>query len=208
MGTYFDEQYQSSLMSILKSFTEKIDEISSVATIAQNTSELLKAELNQTQEKVKELELKIDDQEQRSRNACLLFHGIDEDDEEDTDRQIIVICSKHLNIEIDINSITRSHRLGPIRMPGIETRRQRKEVRARPIIVRFNNFRERQKIFSAKKRLKGKRISVTENLTKMRMELLKKANTKFGKGNCWTQEGRIFTKINGSFIVISSDADL
>ena len=51
-------------------------------------------------------------------------------------------------------------------------------------------------IFYSKEKLKGKGIVITESLTKFRYNIYREALTKFGKGNVWTNEGRILTKIN------------
>ena len=196
-------------LSEFKPLTEKLEELESYSEVCKSTSQLLRSDLDKAQEKIKELELKIDDQEQRSRNQCLLFHGIPEDDNEDTDVQIIEMCSEHLNMDLNISAIERSHRLGPRRQSKKpSTRNNRKDDKPRPIIARFSSYRDRQSLFSIKKKLKGKNISITENLTKSRLDLLKKANDKYGKGKCWSQEGRIFTKIGNNFKVISSEDDL
>ena len=38
-------------------------------------------------------------------------------------------------------------------------------------------------------------MTITENLTRLRYDLYKRALQKFGKGNVWTMEGRIMYKI-------------
>ena len=190
----------------LQIMSKKYEEIESIAIVSKATSEALRSELVNANSRIKELEGKMDDQEQRSRNQCLLFHGITECEGEDTDEQVIKLCDKHLNVNLQLDSIARSHRLGPRRQAGRNTRS--KPEKPRPIIVRFSNYRVRQQIFTIKKKLKGKAFSISENLTKRRMDLLNKCNEKFGKGKCWTQEGRIITKINNSFLSILSEEDL
>ena len=86
--------------------------------------------------------------------------------------------------------------------------REVKKMNSRPIIVRFSNFRTRQEVFFSKKKLKGDSVSITENLTAKKIDLLKKANAKFGKGKCWSSEGRIFTKSGVDLIHIASVDDL
>ena len=49
---------------------------------------------------------------------------------------------------------------------------------------------------------------ITENLTAKRYGLLKKCFAKLGKGNVWTYDGRITTKVNNSYFVISNELDL
>ena len=51
------------------------------------------------------------------------------------------------------------------------------------------------KVFKSKK-LKGKNISITENLTGHRMSILNEAREKFGFMNVWTYDGQILYKDN------------
>ena len=68
--------------------------------------------------------------------------------------------------EITHLDIDRSHRLG---------NRKLDKSKPRPIIIKFSRHNVRARIFKNKRKLKGKRTSVTESLTKTRMEKLEKA---------------------------------
>ena len=68
--------------------------------------------------------------------------------------------------EITHLDIDRSHRLG---------NRKLDKSKPRPIILKFSRYNVRARIFKNKRKLKGKRTSVTESLTKTRMEKLEKA---------------------------------
>ena len=61
---------------------------------------------------IKELENKIDRQEQYSRQHCVLIHGIAENKEENTDQQAIDFIIDNLDTKIDEIDIDRSHRIG------------------------------------------------------------------------------------------------
>ena len=76
------------------------------------------------------------------------------------------------------------------------------------LILRFNSFRKRQEVFKAKRSLKGKKVSLLENLTKQRYEIYKAAVTKYGRDKVWTNEGRTLTKVNNTLLVINSLHDL
>ena len=52
----------------------------------------------------------------------------------------------------------------------------------------------RSKVYRSKKNLKGKNVFITENLTKLRMGLQKKAIEDYGKENVWSMEGRIYAR--------------
>ena len=99
----------------------------------------------------------LDRQEQYSRRNRLLIHGIDEENQENIDEVVINVLKK----EMDEEDIDRSHCLG---------NRKPDKSKPRPIIIKFSRYNVRAKIFKNKRKLKGKQISVTESLTKTRME--------------------------------------
>ena len=102
------------------------------------------------------MEAQVDKQPQYSRRNCLLFHGIKEEKDEDTDRIIINTVEEEMGIEILPIDLHRSHRIG-------NPNSKKKE---RPIIVKFEGYNSRHNIFKNKKLLKGKGVSVTESLKK------------------------------------------
>ena len=156
-------------------------------------------------DRLKSLTRAVDDQEQRSRNMCLLFHGIVETEDEDTDQHVINTIKNELEIEMGVGDIQRSHRLGQVR-----TQRSTRAAkpRPRPIIMRFSDYRKRREVFTTKRKLKGKAVSITENLTQTRLELLKAATEKYGKGNAWTVDGRITIIIGKKKSVITCHEDM
>ena len=52
---------------------------------------------------------KLDDIEQYSRRNCLLFTGIVEKDDENTDQLILDTCRESMGIELSLQDIDRSH---------------------------------------------------------------------------------------------------
>ena len=129
-----------------------------------------------------------------------------EGNSENTDDLVVAVINNDLGIDITVHEIERSHRLGPI-----NNRRNLRSARVnpRPIILRFNSFRKRQKVFKAKWSLKGKKVSLSENSTKQRYEIYKAAVTKYGRDKVWTNEGRrTLTKVNNTLLVINSLHDL
>ena len=61
----------------------------------------------------------------------------------------------------------------------------------RPIIVTFVRYIDRRYVFTNQKRLKGKNMSITKTLTKIRMSALKEARNKFGYSSVWTADKKI-----------------
>ena len=93
-----------------------------------------------------------------------------------------------MDIEIFTDDLDRNHRIG-------KTKDNNKH--RRPIIVKFASHNDKHKVFRNKKRLKGKKISITESLTKTRMAKLNEARDVFGFTNVWTSDGRILYKQDG-----------
>ena len=55
--------------------------------------------------------------------------------------------------------------------------------------------------------LKNQNVLISENLTKSRYLLYKECIVKLGKGNVWTNEGRITTRINNRYVTINNVGD-
>ena len=145
----------------------------------------LRKDVNDMAGIIDNLSLGLDRQEQYSRRNCLLLHNIPETSNENTDDLVIKTVNEELLEAITINEIDRSHRLGKSQAGKI-----------RPVIVKFARYHTRNKIFRKKKLLKGKQVSITENLTKRRMAELKEAREKHGFHDVWTSDGKILYKDN------------
>ena len=125
-------------------------------TSAQETG-TLQARVSDVDNENVRLQDETDSLEQYRRRNCLVFHGIPEN-EKDTTEAMVRICESKLGLPIDRNYIDRSHRLG--RMTG-ETSQN-----PRAVIVKLTSYAPRNCIFMAKRKLKGNKIEVTENLTR------------------------------------------
>ena len=165
----------------------------SVSFLSQNYDSLKQEILSLTakntaiEKTAENLSLQLDSNEQHNRNQCLLLHGVPESDKE-TPAQCKTLFTQHvankLNTDIHESYIVRAHRLGQRKTNG----------KPRPLIARISSFELRSHIFFNKKLFKGSSMSITENLTKRRMNEKAKAERVYGETNVWTREGRIYAK--------------
>ena len=95
---------------------------------------------------------------------------------------------EHLNVELSVKDLDRSHRIGKSNSKSKRT----------PPIVKFISCNDRRRIFNNKKRLKGTRVSITRSLTARRMRQFKNARDQFGFNNMWSIDGRIVSKNRSS----------
>ena len=97
-----------------------------------------------------ELKKHCDEQVQRCRNYCLLFHGVEGKNNEDTDNLVLGIINTNLGVKFSLDDIQRSHQLGP--KTNRRTTRSAKPS-SRLIIFKISNYRKRQQVFKSKRKL-------------------------------------------------------
>jgi len=145
-----------------------------------------KTTTNELRNQIKKANEKIDDLEQYSRRNCLLVHGIEEVQNENTTDVAVNSLVIRLNLNITADDIDRSHRIGKRELQSEE-----ETPKTRPIIVKFVSYARRAAVFSAKRHLKGTGISVTESLTPRRMDILRAAKDSTKIDSVWSMDGRI-----------------
>ena len=123
-------------------------------------------------------------------------------EKEDTDKIVIDIAEKWLDIQLDIGKIDRMHRLKVKGAQGMP----------HPTIVKFCNYHDQESMYRAERKLKGTRITITEHLTRRRYKLFKLAKEAFVVRNVWTLDGKIFTNkgvdAEGRRYLIQSESDI
>lgn len=153
-------------------------------TIQHNKEALVQheTELNKHNEEIKilrntinKLESRLEEQEQYSRRTSLRFNNVsvhtntngDVIKPIDTDSLVLGICKNKLKVDLKLHDIGRSHPIGDIRDGKTST------------IVRFLSYRQRQMVYSNKRKLKNNpdKTFIAENLTKHRYDLLNRLNT-------------------------------
>ena len=116
-----------------------------------------------------------------------------------------------------VEDIDRSHRLGTPPSSGESSDRHPSQQRRRPrnIIMKFTNYRIREKIYSSRKELRksssGTPLYINESLTKERSSLFWKIRKaiKDKDHQVWTQDGVIVVKPpNGRRIKVTRESDL
>ncbi|XP_039290323.1 uncharacterized protein LOC120352681 [Nilaparvata lugens] len=104
---------------ILQRISKEVNQaVSEAFSFFQSELDRLQGENNELRQRMaaieKETELKIDDLQQYGRRTCLRFFGIPETKGESTDQIVQRVCKEKLNVELKIDNIHRTHRVGPI----------------------------------------------------------------------------------------------
>ena len=93
----------------------------------------------------------------------MLVQGLSENTLENTEDLVITMFKYETDIKFFLDDFDRSHRIG---------KKNNEPNKIISVIVKFMRYKDRDKIFRNKKWLKGKKMSVTESLTGLRMRSL------------------------------------
>ena len=145
-----------------------------------------------------------DRNEQYSRKDSLRISGIPVSENESNEQleQKIINIAKIAGVDLKNEEISVAHRLKKDRKGGV------------PTIIKFTSRKSKEKVFSAKKNLKGKddmsEIYITEDLTRLRFRTLLSAKRCEDFKSISTKNGKIFVWRNGerSPVSIESPYDL
>jgi len=127
-------------------------------------------QIKQNEEKMKHVNSEVEELAQYSRRNCLLIHGIPYVKGEDTDKVVLNFLKKKLDIELEDNLIDRSHRLKSVTAT---------KNGPKPIIVKFVTHNDKDWVYHNKKKLKNQEYLITESLTSVRLQSMKKLKEEY-----------------------------
>lgn len=153
-------------------------------------------EISKKDKEIVNLKERLEEQEQYSRRNNLRIFGVEETRNENTDELVVKVAAQ-IGVSIEQSQIDRSHRIG-----------KRDSKKPRPIIVKFIGYAPRRTMFTAKKGLKGTGITIREDLTAQRLELLKRAVEAYYQENVWSNDGVIMVKAGTEKCRLKSFSDL
>lgn len=178
---------------LITKYMDKIAEKDNEIKALQETIALLKSDKDKLE---KDVDHKFDEYEQYGRRNAVRIRKVAFDDipsvtlfngkvVKDTDSYVRSLCADKLKVDIPQEGISRSHLTG------------KPQDGKCTIIVKFGTYNLRARVFSAKRKLKGSSILITEDLTRNRQKIVGAllAARKQGKINSvWTTDGRIYFK--------------
>ena len=206
--SYTSEKIQDLLKAELSKYLQSTafqDSLSQALTSAINdaveaATKPLQEKINALESQLTQLKEKCNDNEQYSRRCNIRTTGIEENDREDSYNKVIDFCDKELGVKIDPKEIDRAHRVG-----------RPENGRHRSMIVKLKSFRVKLQVMMNKRKLKGKKIFVNEDLTSLNQDLYMLARNECrDKGLVYTRDGVIFLKrrADGNILRIRRRGDL
>lgn len=189
------------LVSELLNDTVFLDTIAK--SVAEKVNEQLTTKINKLESKISDIQIenedlrcKIDYLEQNEKSCSLRLYGMNEDNNINLKHEVEDIFSSKLGHDV---KIIECYRAG---------KRQNSQKKPRVIIMKFENTFHRNLVFSAKKKLKGTKLVLMEDLTKARYNLMMYAKDKIGQKNVWSTGGNIYTMVNNKKVHIRTESDV
>lgn len=176
---------------------EKFDIINEKINKWNENMEGIKKTIENNSTRIDLIEKRIDINEQYSRLNNLRIYGIKESEEENVETLILSLFKNKMDVELLSGDIDKCYRLGEF-----------KENNSRPILVRFVTFKARSEVYINKKKLKKTGFVIREDLTKYRLDLVKKAANKVESKNVWTMNGKVFIMYRKQKKIIECYEDL
>lgn len=159
------------------------------------TSEL-ETKINNIQSENEELRFRIDNMEQKLKLDQLRLYGVKEENDANLKQYVEETLSSKLGLNINLLECYRAGK------------HQKSTNTPRVIKVKFENSKQRNLVFSGKRKFKGCNIVIAEELTRTKYELLMFAKEKLGKKKVWSTGGKIYTMINNKKVLLKNEEDI
>ena len=78
----------------------------------------------------------------------------------------------------------------------------------RAVLVEFVSVNKRSEVLKCRKLLKGSKISIKEDLTQYRLQLLTAAIAKFSSKNAWCLHGNVYVKNSGGAHRVQNESEM
>ena len=144
--------------------------------------------------KVNQLEAKVDDYEQEAKLDSLLFNGLKQNPSQNLNPAI-----NHILDQMGLSSIANSD-IVSVHWFCLGSINSQRPDKVAPVLVKFRSKDIASTVFKVKKNLANSRIFVSENLTKKKCKLLNVARDKFGNRCVWSDQGRDF--VHFSLVIV------
>lgn len=191
-------EYDDKLTKLASSSSVGVVDINSLSQDFANFKNFVWKALSLLKNQTELLSLSIERHEAFLRRNVLLIHGIPEDQQETLISQVSSIFCKQMGMtEFSHSSIEVCHRLGA------------HKGKARPVLLRFRELRQKELVWANKTSLKGSGLTISEFLTKSKHQLFMEARKAFGVNKCWTSNSKIILMLpDKDRVTIEQMADL
>lgn len=200
--SFIDEISQKVIDAVTNLLENKIVKIEEAVAELKNKNEKLESKILELQNNLIITECnkpnieEVDRLDQATRTCNLRIFNVKEYATEHLKDEVKKLC-KRISVEIAQDDILLCYRVG-----------ETQENKNRGIFLKLRDVNIKQRIYRNKKLLKGTGIVIKEDLTRIRLNLMKKAVEKLGLQNVWSANGKILINFQNKVLGIKHERDL
>lgn len=176
----FKEEVLGLVTNTLEQTTKDIEKLKKEVGNLQKENDTLKQEVAELKYTQQELRKTMNDTAQYTRKDNVRILGLDEQMHEDTREVVCSTLSKKLNIEVKPSDIAACHRL-PSTQKNLP----------RPVIVRFKDRFCKDKVTKERRKLKGQKITICDDITRDNLKLMNRAKMSNLFESVWYFNGKV-----------------
>ena len=180
---------------------KEIDSLKSDLTSVRKENAEMKEQLSRQEQKILSVLSDQNDQQQYDHRWNLRVYNVEEKAGETADdcaKKCCRIFTDLIGVPTTEEDLEAAHRTGPTTTG-----------KRRPIIVRFQSRKLKDKVLANRRKLKGKGVSVDEDLTAANYKLARDAYKHSYTLASWSSQGKVFAKLkNGKTVRIKYGADI
>lgn len=172
----------SELTEKFKTYDDKIAQLEAeIIDLKSKNKDFIGIETEES--KQKRVEQKLDSVQQHIKNNNIRLMNVPEAEDEDLQERIYDIFKNTMNVALEKSDLMSVFRVG-----------RRNANKARHVLVTLKDNSKKMIVYNSKKKLKGSKIIMKEDLTVNRLNIIKIASDKYGFKNVWTINGIIFAR--------------
>lgn len=192
-----NDQFENKLVeAIWRKFDEKYGGVIKNLQAELNNQSILVKKL---QEKNQQLSISVDAQEQYSRGRNIRIFGLNYEPKEDIQTKVLTLLNEKMQLKINSTGLLRCHRVQA---------KNKQPDKPPAVLVEFDNVNSRSAVFKGVSKLKSTGISIREDLTRGKLNIVRAALVKFPPKDVWTINGKIYVKCSGVKNLVQSVRDL
>lgn len=185
MNTRMDKLKDEIVKSVQDTMGQRLNSLEKRVQELEKENVELKKELKETREgnvpqRILQAEKKIVEMEQYSRCCNIKVMGIHEDESEDTFEKVLKVFKDTMKLDVQKGDLLAAHHNPTVR-----------DIRPRPIIVKFLRRHTQETVVRARSRLKGTKIVIYEDLCRELQLVLNRVKKDPRVSSCWSWRGRI-----------------
>ena len=160
----------------------------------------VQSDLDGLKKVVVETQRQLNDLEQYGRRSNIRIFGIEIQENENCIDKVVSFVRESLSLNISSSDVENAHPLASTRRTGYTATRTGLTPSKPAVIVRFRNRAIKDEILLRHKTLNGSGISISEDLTKLNINLMNRLRKEDRVDTTWSINGKVYFRVKDNTV--------